>query len=93
MLNWLAHLDRILRGDVTRREQLRDGHIKFDERGIAIMIVLLGMVYGVCMGSFSLLKDVPQNLIDPNGRYLQLIATMIKVPALFYLTLVVTFPS
>jgi hypothetical protein len=93
MLNWLAHLDRILRGDVTRREELLDGHIKFDERGIAIMIVLLGMIYGVCMGSFSLLKEVPENLNDPNGRYLQLIATMIKVPALFYLALLVTFPS
>ena len=93
MLSWLAHLDRILRGDVTRREELRDGHIKFDERAIAIMIVLLGMIYGVCMGSFSLLKDVPASVNDPNGRYLQLLATVIKVPALFYLALLVTFPS
>ena len=57
------------------------------------MIVLLGMIYGVCMGSYSLLKEVPDPLKDSNGRYLQLVATIIKVPALFYLTLIVTFPS
>jgi hypothetical protein len=44
------------------------------------------------MGSYSLLKEVPPNF-DPNMRYMQLLATTIKVPALFYLTLLVTFPS
>ena len=57
------------------------------------MIVLLGMTYGLCMGSFSLMKEVPDALRDSNGRYLQWFATIIKVPALFYLTLIVTFPS
>jgi hypothetical protein len=93
MLKWLTHLDRILRGDVTRREQLQDGRINIDPNGIALMIVLLGMIYGICMGSYSLLKEVPDTLNDPNGRYQQLFATIIKVPALFYLTLIVTFPS
>ena len=44
------------------------------------------------MGSYSLLKEVPETF-DPNMRYMQLLATTIKVPALFYLTLLVTFPS
>jgi hypothetical protein len=35
---------------------------------------------------------MPENF-DPNMRYMQLLATTIKVPALFYLTLLVTFPS
>ena len=51
------------------------------------------MIYGLCMGSFSLMKEVPDALKDSNGRYLQWFATVIKVPALFYLALVVTFPS
>jgi hypothetical protein len=93
MLKWLSHLDRILRGDVTRREELRDGQINIDAGGIAVMIVLLGMIYGVCMGSYALLKEVPESLKEPPDRYLQLIATVVKVPALFYLTLIVTFPS
>ena len=30
MLKWLSHLDRILRGDATRREELREGRINID---------------------------------------------------------------
>lgn len=93
MLKWLLHLDRILRGDVTRREEISDGQIKIDAVGVAVLIVVLGMIYGVCMGSFSLMKEVPEALQGSNDRYLQWFATIIKVPALFYLTLVVTFPS
>jgi hypothetical protein len=93
MLGWLTHLDRLLRGDATRPEQLRDGRVTIDASGMAAMIVLLGMIYGLCMGSYSLLKEVPEALSDPNMRYKQLVATTLKVPALFYLTLLVTFPS
>jgi hypothetical protein len=92
MLGWLTHLDRLLRGDVTRPEELREGRINVDAGGMAVMIVLLGMIYGLCMGSYSLLKEVPADF-DPNMRTMQLVATTIKVPALFYLTLLVTFPS
>src|SRR5258707_15751300 len=93
MLKWLAHLDRILRGDATRREEISDGQIKIDAAGIAVLIVVLGMIYGLCMGSFSWMKEIPDTVKDSNGRYLQWFATIIKVPALFYLTLAVTFPS
>jgi len=93
MAKWLTHLDRILRGEATRHEEVSDGQIKIDAAGVAILIVVLGMLYGLCMGSYSLLKEIPSTLHDPNGRYLQWLATVIKVPALFYLTLIVTFPS
>jgi hypothetical protein len=93
MREYLLHLDRLLRGDATRPDQIRDGRIELDARGIALVIVLLGAIYGLCMGSYSLLKAVPQTVDDPYGRYMQLLATTIKVPALFFLTLIVTFPS
>ncbi len=93
MLTWLSHLDRLLRGDATRSDALRGGMLQIQAGGLGVLIVLLGAIYGLCMGSYSLLKEVPPTLLDPNGRYLQLAATMIKVPALFYLTLLVTFPS
>jgi hypothetical protein len=93
MRNHLLQLDRLLRGEATRPDQLRDGELVIDIRTLAIMVAVLGAVYGVCMGSFSLLKEVPASLDDPFGRYKQLVATTIKVPALFYLTLLVTFPS
>lgn len=93
MLGWLTHLDHLLRGDATRPEELRAGRINIDAGGLAAMIVLLGMIYGLCMGSYSLLKEVPETLNDPYMRYKQLFATTFKVPALFLLTLLVTFPS
>jgi len=77
MMNWLSHLDRLLRGDVTRPEELREGRINIDGMGIAVLIVLLSMIYGLCMGSYSLLKDIPEALQDSNDRYLQLVATAI----------------
>jgi hypothetical protein len=93
MLNWLNQLDRLLRGDVTRADELREGKIQVDAAGMAVMIVVLGMIYGLCMGSYSLLKEVPDSVKDPSPPYMQLVATTLKVPALFYLTLLVTFPS
>src|SRR5436190_22707964 len=93
MREHLKHLDRLLRGDATRPDALRDGRVEIDAQGIALVVVLLGAIYGLCMGSYSLLKDVPNALDDPYGRYMQLVATTIKVPALFLLTLIVTFPS
>jgi len=93
MRDYLLHLDRLLRGDATRPDQIRDGRIELDARGIALVIFVLGAIYGLCMGSYSLLKVVPEAVNDPYGRYLQVIATTVKVPALFFLTLIVTFPS
>ena len=93
MISWFHHLDRLLRGDATRPDSLQNGTIQIQAGGLAVLITLLGAIYGLCMGSFSLLKEVPPDVVDPNGRYMQLLATTIKVPALFYLTLLVTFPS
>lgn len=93
MRAWFSHLDRLLRGETTRPELLREGTIDVQAGGMAVMIVLLGAIYGLCMGSFALLKELPANLEADYPRHMQLIATTIKVPALFYLTLLVTFPS
>jgi hypothetical protein len=93
MVSWFLHLDRLLRGDTTRPDALRNGTLQINAGGLAVLIVLLGAIYGLCMGSYSLLKEVNPSVVDPDGRYMQLLATSIKVPALFYLTLLVTFPS
>jgi hypothetical protein len=44
------------------------------------------MIYGACMGTFALFQKKEPNL-------LQVVSSMIKVPLLFYLTLLVTLPS
>ena len=51
-----------------------------------MIIVVLAMIYGVCMGTFAVFR--------PKGAEpMQVLASMVKVPLLFYLTLLVTFPS
>jgi hypothetical protein len=93
MVKWFANLDRLLRGETTRPESLRDGQIDVAAGGLAILIIVLGVFYGLCMGSYSVLKDAMSAATRPNVQYLQLVASTLKVPALFYLTLLVTFPS
>src|SRR5689334_14572223 len=86
MRAWWKDLDRILRGEATRQNALRRGTIEVPATGISAALVLLAMGYGVCMGCFALFKGG-----GPSGW--QLLATTLKVPALFVLTLLVTFPS
>lgn len=86
-------LDRLLRGEATRPEAIAGRTLRVSARGLAVLSVLLAMFYGVCMGSFSLLKTTPPELDDPYGPAMQVVASMVKTPALFFLTLVVTLPS
>ncbi len=86
MTKAIGELDRLLRGETTKVEKLKRGVLDVDASGLAIVILVLGLFYGACMGSFGIaqrgLSAVPQ-----------LIATTGKVPLLFLLTLIVTFPS
>jgi hypothetical protein len=86
MLNWLRELDRILRGEATRMAALRGGRMEIPAAGLSFVTIVLGMFYGLCMGSFAVINARA-------GSYLQMLASMVKVPALFFLTLLVTFPS
>ena len=86
MGRWWKDLDRILRGDATRVSAMSRGTIEVPVGGLTVVLVILGMVYGVCMGCFALFKV-------GGPSYLQLVATTLKVPALFVLTLGITLPS
>src|SRR5947209_5948223 len=86
MRTWIGQLDRILRGELTRPSALRRGTIEVPAGGLAAVIAILGVVYGVCMGCFALFKG-------GGPSYPQVLASAVKVPALFFLTLLVTFPS
>ena len=86
MGSWWRNLDRILRGEATRPSMLSRGTIDVAVGGLTIVLVILAMTYGASMGTFALFK--------PSGAtVMQLIASTVKVPALFALTLVVTLPS
>jgi len=86
MLTWLNHLDRILRGEATKPDQLAGGTLNVPVFGLAVVIDVLGLIYGACMGLFSVMGH-------DTSRWLQIPASMLKVPALFLLTLVITVPS
>lgn len=86
MVKWLKQLDLILRGDATRMSLLTEGQIRTPVAGLSVVIVLLGMLYGLCTGSFAMIRTGGE-------AYMQMIASAIKLPLLFFLTLAVTFPS
>ncbi len=81
-----GELDRILRGEATRPSALRRGSIELPAGRLAGLIVVLGFVYGACMGTYAVFKGGGPSLF-------QLVASTVKVPLLFLLTVVVTFPS
>jgi hypothetical protein len=86
VLIWLKHLDRVIRGEATQASALRSGEIEQPVSGLIVIGIILGALYGLCMGSYALFQRASMPL-------LQLIATTIKVPVLFFLTLAITFPS
>lgn len=86
MLAWFRSLDRLLRGEATQTKALERGDIEIPLPGMTVLIVLLGVAYGACMGTFALMRSA-------GPVWEQIGASMIKVPLLFLLTLVITFPS
>jgi hypothetical protein len=83
----LKDLDRLLRGDATRLNELKKGQIEVSEGQLPWLIIGLGLIYGFCMGCFALSNKAFAD------SALQVIACMAKVPVLFGSTLLVTFPS
>ena len=81
-------LDRLLRGEATRLGALERGRIEIDQAKLPWIIIGMGVLYGACMGSFAL-----ANTPDKSIAFFQTIASMGKVPILFFATLLVTFPS
>ncbi len=84
--HWFQALDRILRGEATRPAALRAQSIDMPVMGLSIVLLGLAVSYGLCMGMYAGCRpDEPSSM--------QWLACTIKVPALFFLTLLVTFPS
>jgi hypothetical protein len=83
---FLQELDALLRGHRTGREELASGDVPFALPMSLQAVALLGGVYGLCMGLFALTGERPD-------AWLQILASAVKVPALFLLTLIVTCPS
>ena len=86
MKRWLNDLDRILRGEATHLGALREESVKIPLGGLVLVILLLAVLYGICMGFFAGFRE-------GGPFFMQWFADAVKVPSLFFLTLAVTFPS
>src|SRR4029079_13009572 len=86
MWGWIKQLDRLLRGEATSLPELQRGRFDIPVVGLCVVIAVLGLIYGACMGLFAVTGR-------GSGYAMQIPASMVKVPALFFLTLIVTFPS
>ncbi len=79
-------LDRLLRGESTRPETLREGRVDLSAPRLVLATLVCGAVFGLCLGLFAATGETS------DGAW-QLLSSALKVPLLFLLTLLVTFPS
>lgn len=93
MKQTIRQLDAILRGDATRPELLKEGQLGIPIASVAGALVALGAFYGLCMGAFGVFRIDPESGRQAHDAYMQLLASAIKTPLLFFLTLLITFPS
>ncbi|HYE03756.1 MAG TPA: hypothetical protein VD963_11050 [Phycisphaerales bacterium] len=86
MAAWFQELDELLRARRTVPELVSESGRLLPLRVFFPLAVGLGALYGFFMGWYG--------LIGPEEpRVMQLVASTVKVPALFLLTLLVTYPS
>lgn len=94
MFKAFRQLDEILRGDATQLSSLENGQIELPLRGLLLVMILLGVVAGLCIGSFNLLHPLAEDaVITSHDAWMQTFASAVKLPLLFFLTLLITFPS
>jgi hypothetical protein len=86
MKQWWNELDRILRGEATDLGVLSDGSLKIPHGGLLLLMLLMAVLYGVCMGFFAGFRE-------GGPFFMQWFAGIVKVPSLLFLTVAVTFPS
>ncbi len=89
----IKQLDEILRGDATRRSALEKGQLDLPVGGLSVMVFVLGAVSGLCTGSFALFRALWSDIGTMQDAAMQIFASAVKLPFLFFLTLLVTFPS
>ncbi len=87
MRTWLTQIDDLLRGRKTGPELLTEGRVELPLRLFLPAAVAMGALYGFFMGWYAILTEAHP------GDWMQLVASTIKMPALFLLTLAVTLPS
>ncbi len=88
MMKWIKQLDEVLRGDATRLSSLESGRVDLSLVGMTVVVVLMAAIYGLCMGVFAVIRTGASH-----DGLMQMLAAAVKLPLLFLLTILVTFPS
>jgi hypothetical protein len=83
-------LDELLRGKRVGRGPGDDHKVEVPLGVFVPLAIGLGAIYGFFMGWYRVSEQWGK---DSSAGYLQAFAAMVKMPALFVLTLLVTFPS
>jgi hypothetical protein len=91
MRQWIRSLDRVLKGEATRPDALRAGSIDIPLGGLSVVLLLLGVFYGLCMDVFAVVSRWGTERAATGWE--QAAASAVKVPLLFLLALLVTLPS
>jgi hypothetical protein len=86
MLTTLKRFDALLRGDLGFDSEKQE--FQFPIFRIVLLSILMAMIFGASIGSFTAVS-APK----VSDGLSQLLASTVKAPLLFYLTLIVTFPS
>jgi len=79
----VSTIDHLLRGGYTKPEDLADGRVGIPTGTLLVVCLVMGAFYGAMMGLYGTTTDHSQMVI----------ASAVKVPLLFLLTLFVTLPS
>jgi len=93
MIKGLRALDRVLRGEATELPALQQGGLSVPAFPLLSVLVVLGMVAGACTGVYAVITRYHQDPATAHMGWEQMLASTIKVPLLFCLTLLITFPS
>ena len=83
-MRFVTDIDRLLRGGFTQDEDLHSGRLQLPAARLILACMALGALYGAMMGLYAGAQ---------HDNWSQLVASAVKMPLLFLLTLAVTFPS
>lgn len=90
-VNWLFAVDRILRGESIPLDPHEQRDFQIPIFGVSVVVIAMAVTYGFCMGVFSLIHGAETS--EYSRALMQTFASMTKVPLLYGLTLMITFPS
>lgn len=93
MIRAFKTLDRVIRGQATQLPALREGAIDIPILPLALVLIVLGLFAGACTGLNAVVTRYDQDPQHVLWGYQQMLASAVKIPLLFVLTLIITFPS